>query len=441
MLLLATTADPVQEVIERAREVVYRALESGWSGPPFEPMNLAEHLGIAVVPKEDVRDARIVAVGRERFRIEYNPNRPLHRVRYSLAHEIAHTLFPDCADVVRNRGLYHESTSDSWQLEALCNIAAAEILMPAASLADVELAEATVEDLMEVRTRFGVSAEALLIRLTELTEAKCYMFCASSAQVGARYRVDYGISSATWDRGDATGVLLPLKSHVTECSAIGFTSRGQEAWQQVDRLHVECVAIPPYPGTRVPRVVGLALPPGKHATAGKLLSYVTGDATQPRGDQPCLLVHVVNDATPSWGGRGFAMAVRDRWPHLQKDFAEWARVPGNLALGSVHFSQADDRVTVASVVAQKGYGDGKRPRIRYGALRQGLIDIAAEASRTQKSLHMPRIGTGQARGAWDVVVDMIKQTICSRRIPVTVYSLPNAPVMQESQVSLSLFSG
>ena len=65
-------------------------------------------------------------------RIEYNPNRPRERRRYSVAHEIAHTLFPDCAKRVRHRGSHHGKRpgSDDWQLEALCNIAAAEILMP-----------------------------------------------------------------------------------------------------------------------------------------------------------------------------------------------------------------------------------------------------------------------------------------------------------------------
>lgn len=438
---MAPSGDPVKEIIDRARGVVYAALESGWSGPPFEPLDLAVHLGIDVVPKEDVRDARTVPVGRQRVKIEYNPNRPLHRVRYSLAHEIGHTLFPDCSEVVRNRALYHEAAGDSWQLEALCNIAAAEILMPAASLADVEVTDATVDELMEVRTKFGVSAEALLIRLTELTDTECYMFCASSRSVGGRYRIDYGIPSMTWDRGDATGALLPLESRVTECSAIGYTARSQEYWQTFGSVHVECVAIPPYPGTRVPRVVGLALPEGRHATSGKLLTYVTGDATQPRGGDSAILVHVVNDATPNWGGRGFAIAVRRRWPHVQSEFAEWAREPRNLALGNVHFSQADERIAVASIIAQKGYGESKRPRVRYAALRQGLLKVAAEAARTGLAVHMPRIGTGQGRGTWDVVVDMIKETVCSRRVPVAVYTLPGTTgLVREPQTSLSFFT-
>src|SRR5207245_1567973 len=36
-----------------------------------------------------------------RIQIEFNPNKPKGRLRYSIAHELAHTLFPDRAEAVR----------------------------------------------------------------------------------------------------------------------------------------------------------------------------------------------------------------------------------------------------------------------------------------------------------------------------------------------------
>ena len=130
VLALAGDGNPLETIIEMARNVVAKAFDQGWSGPPFDPFELAALQRISVAARHDVRDARIVAANRRGFRIEFNPSRPRARLRYSIAHEIAHTLFPDCSDQVRNRLHHQESVGESWQLESLCNVAAAEFLMP-----------------------------------------------------------------------------------------------------------------------------------------------------------------------------------------------------------------------------------------------------------------------------------------------------------------------
>src|SRR5690606_9210375 len=94
---LAAGRDPIEMISERARALVLKAFDAGWEGPPFDPFHLADLLRIEAIPKHDVGDARTVPVGRSGFRIEFNPSRPRERLRYSVAHEIAHTLFPDCA--------------------------------------------------------------------------------------------------------------------------------------------------------------------------------------------------------------------------------------------------------------------------------------------------------------------------------------------------------
>src|SRR6266571_4941742 len=102
VLALSHGRDPVDAITADARALVFKAQESGWKGPPFDPFALAELLGIQALPTPEVLDARTVPLGESRFRIEYNPDRPRRRIRYSLFHEIAHTLFPDCARMIRN---------------------------------------------------------------------------------------------------------------------------------------------------------------------------------------------------------------------------------------------------------------------------------------------------------------------------------------------------
>jgi hypothetical protein len=82
--------------LTRREGSVLTALERGWQGPPFDPFKLADILGVDTIPNADVFDARVVPVSSDRFLIEYNPDKPRSRVRFSLAHELAHTLFPDC---------------------------------------------------------------------------------------------------------------------------------------------------------------------------------------------------------------------------------------------------------------------------------------------------------------------------------------------------------
>src|SRR5258708_6692950 len=116
---LAGKNDPIRAITHRAREVGLVAMEKGWPGPPFHPLALCDLLNRRTAPRADIRDARIGPEG-DGLCIEYNPSRPGGRVRYSIAHEIAHTLFPDCSDQIRNRVPRHAMAGDDWQLEMLC---------------------------------------------------------------------------------------------------------------------------------------------------------------------------------------------------------------------------------------------------------------------------------------------------------------------------------
>jgi len=433
LIKLTGEPDPVRAITQRARDVALDAMDRGWIGPPFDPLELADHLGIAVSPRYDVRDARTIPAENGRLRIEFNPNRPGPRVRYSIAHEIAHTLFPDCGECVRHRNLHEKLKADEWQLEAMCNVGAAEILMPLGSLKAVADADLTIEGLLALRKQFEVSMEALLIRVVRLTTTPVRMFCASRIESGAhagRFVLSYAIGSQTW-RADAEGAEFPPpNSALSECTAIGYTTTAVETWGS-SRVRVEAVAIPPYPGSRYPRIVGILKPIGKvdrTASTSALLRFVRGDALKSRGDGNRILVQVVNDKTPNWGGGGFAEAVKRRWPEVQQDFRERVLHDRDaLKLGSCRMSKTKDGILVASVVAQKGYGESARPRIRYSALRKGLEAVASAAMQHRASVHMPRIGAGQGRGSWSVIEDIVQTVFGEKDIPVTIYDLPGAP--------------
>jgi hypothetical protein len=286
VLKFAGGREPVQALVEAARDLILKAIDEGWSGPPFDPMQLAELRGIQVSPRGDIPDARTVPQGQNRLIIEYNPTRPNGRVRYSIAHEIAHTLFPDCGVKIRNRGL-HGGGKDDWQLEALCNIAAAEILMPMGSMKTDDVGLLDINIISETRKRFDVSTEAVLIRLAHLSDEPCAVFTASRREafhVSSTYWFDYIIPTRSWKHNIRRGTRLPEASPASECTAIGFTAKGSCEFPEVsENIRMECIGIPPYPGAIFPRIAGF-LAGRKHAAAqASAIHFVRGDVLKPRG--------------------------------------------------------------------------------------------------------------------------------------------------------------
>src|ERR1700746_455940 len=92
--------DPVGLIERKAREIVLRARDAGWEGPPFNPLAIAKLLNISAEANADVIDARTIS-DEKGLRIQFNPTQPRERLRFSIAHEIAHTLFPDIGVTVR----------------------------------------------------------------------------------------------------------------------------------------------------------------------------------------------------------------------------------------------------------------------------------------------------------------------------------------------------
>ncbi len=419
--------DPLDTIILAARDIVLDAIEAGWSGPPFDPVQLADRLRIPVIPRDDVPDARLIRSSSGEVCIEFNPNQVPARARFSVAHELAHTLFPDHAERVRMRG---PSKQDDWQLELLCNMAAAEILMPVGMGVRIEDEPIDMENLILLRKRFGVSTEAMLLRMVKLTKEPCAAFAAarvSPEDQPPSFRIDYFVPSRSWATSLPKGYRVRRSSSLAECTAVGFTSKATETWSApLSGVEVECIGVPAYPGDIFPRIVGVLHPAqGKTAPALRLVE-IRGDATDPRGTGNKIIAQVVNDKTPNWGA-GFARAIRTKWPAVQADFVKWASERrGNLALGRVRPMQVSDELTIFSMIAQRGYGSSALPRIRYSALVSCLEQCAALARERNASVHMPRIGTGHAGGDWGIVRELVDGALAGRGIAVTIYSLPDA---------------
>jgi O-acetyl-ADP-ribose deacetylase (regulator of RNase III) len=145
------------------------------------------------------------------------------------------------------------------------------------------------------------------------------------------------------------------------------------------------------------------------------MNYVTGDATQPIGDGPKIIVHVCNDIG-AWGA-GFVLAISKRWPEPEAAY----RAIEEYRLGDVQLVKVADDLHVANMIAQAGTYRRGVP-IRYPAVRECLQKVAEHARRLAASVHMPRIGCGLAGGEWSEIEPIIVETL--NGIEVTVYDLP-----------------
>ena len=78
------------------------------------------------------------------------------------------------------------------------------------------------------------------------------------------------------------------------------------------------------------------------------IKYVVGDATQPIGDGPKIIVHIVNDIG-AWGS-GFVLALSSRWSTPEQSYRSWwsrSDVPFNL--GEVQIVKVEDEIGRAHV--------------------------------------------------------------------------------------------
>ncbi len=423
-----TPIDPRQAIVDRARSVVLEAMEAGWNGPPFDVFALADYMKISTLPNESVPDARIKPTSHGRFQIEYNPNRSRGRIRYSIAHELAHTLFDDCSNRIRNRIARNSVEKDEWQLEMLCNLAASELLMPVGSFPDLGEESLNIDNLMRLRKAYDVSAEAILLRVVRLTKKPCAVFCSSYRPTkkisNSQYFIDYVCPSLLWDNFPSKPLIPPQGSILNDCTAIGYTAIGNEQWPTLGDMHIEVIGLPPYPGHVLPRVAGIMMQKDLREKPFCTITYLKGDATKPRGNGKRIVAQVVNDKTPRWGA-GFGRAVKAAYPRVQRDFVHWAENnKEKFCLGSTHSVKVTDNISFFQMICQKGYGPSLSPRIRYEMLRLCLHKLAEDAVAENASVHMPRIACGEAGGTWPVVSEIIDNCLCRKGIDVTVYDLP-----------------
>jgi hypothetical protein len=173
--------DPYEFVEQQAQELLDKM--AAFDGHPSRALDrirqLASLAGFEVLPMEQVgnarheRDAVLVPTkgpGR-RGRILYNPSRTEARTVHSIAHEIAHSFFPNSDVGAQFRSVHRAGIGPAPELELLCDYGAAELTMPRGAFERaIEEIGFGLEYVEPIRQRFGTSFEATSYRIATISQ-------------------------------------------------------------------------------------------------------------------------------------------------------------------------------------------------------------------------------------------------------------------------------
>jgi len=159
------------------------------------------------------------------------------------------------------------------------------------------------------------------------------------------------------------------------------------------------------------------------------IKYLIGDATEPVGSGPRMILHVCNDIG-GWG-RGFVLALSNKWEGPEREYRIWATGQNpeypKFQLGEIQAVEVKQDLFVVNMIGQHGVTwVGDIPPVRYDRIRQCLNKVVKMAKYISEDtvIHMPRIGSGLAGGTWQVIEGLIKETLIGAGIDVFVYDLP-----------------
>jgi len=202
------------------------------------------------------------------------------RINFSVCHEIAHTFFPDAYETSRHRRKQQSQDAEYLQLEWLCDMGAAELLMPHVSFA-VDLAPrgTSLQAVRELRDLYATSSEAVLIRVSQLSKEPCAVVFLSEKfkpaelkasqtaeldlglpPVAPKLRVDYVRAASGFSVFIPQDKSVPRDSVAYSCLVTNDIAEGTEEWDLpgFGKWRVQAVALPniaEYPRRRVAALV------------------------------------------------------------------------------------------------------------------------------------------------------------------------------------------
>ncbi len=165
-------ADPAIAVRAKAAAVIREFVRVVGGEPPFNLQALASFRGLHYSTEGPAHsaDSEIVPQADGKVVLRINRDRPATRQRFSIGHELGHTLFQDFHLKVQCRKASDKDWADpDDQIEVLCDVAASEFLFPAPWFSKhVDGLVLSSQSILTLASDYRASREATLRRLIEL---------------------------------------------------------------------------------------------------------------------------------------------------------------------------------------------------------------------------------------------------------------------------------
>lgn len=171
-------SSPEQIVRTRCREMVAWAKRQGWDGPPYSPFQLASLNGIRTkeVQHDIGAEARIFCdfaadgLAKIEYRTDIVSDR---RLRFTVFHELAHTVFPDCYSNPRYANAIGDQSIAEKEFEKLCDIGASELMFPREDLRQrMSQMDSGFDGIRRVSDEFIASIEATTVQCLQETDER-----------------------------------------------------------------------------------------------------------------------------------------------------------------------------------------------------------------------------------------------------------------------------
>jgi len=151
--------------MHQAVSTVAAELLCGVTAPPTDLDAVARKVNVACFLGDDIAGSGELRSGDAGLIIVYSNYLSKARQRFTIAHEIAHAYF---------ESNWVDLSQSSKEIEQLCDMIAAEILMPTPAVSERIKGGLSIEMILEVARSFRVSMSAAAIRCSELKRATVF---------------------------------------------------------------------------------------------------------------------------------------------------------------------------------------------------------------------------------------------------------------------------
>ncbi len=122
--------------------------------------------------------------------------------------------------------------------------------------------------------------------------------------------------------------------------------------------------------------------------------------------------------------QGLALALRERWPAMAKDFRHYCQTQHPAAGGLWSWMGPDSRIIVNLLTQEGSYEHGSKPGPAHVEFVNKALKALQQLAVQEKfrSIALPKLATGVGRLDWDAVRPLVDKHLGGLGIPVIVYT-------------------